>query len=85
MLNKARSESTPEQLQARGEYFAENATCKIASMSREEISQCMGSTQQSVVGLTLRRRINPDSAVAYPALQFRFISKLVLSVRERGG
>ena len=37
-----------------------------------------------VVGLTLVR-VNKGGKVSYPALQLRFVSKLVSSVGERGG
>jgi hypothetical protein len=84
MLNKALSEDSPAQLEARGEYFAPNATCKVVLVSQVETSQCLGATEQSVVGLTLVRT-NRENKVSYPALQLRFISKLVSSVGERGG
>jgi len=84
MLNKALRENSPAQLEARGEYFAPSATCKVVSVSHVETSQCLGTTEQSVVGLTLTR-VNQEDKVAYPALQLRFISKLVSSVGERGG
>ena len=84
MLAKAVSENTPAQLEARGEYFATGATCKVVSVSQLETSQCLGTTEQSVVGLTLRR-VNVENKISYPALQLRFISKLVSGVGERGG
>ena len=84
MLSKALSENSPTQLEARGEYFASNATCKVVSVSRVETSQCLGATQQSVVGLTLTR-VNKEDKVSYPTLQLRLISKLVSSVGDRGG
>ena len=84
MLRKAVSEGTPAQLQARGEFFASNATCKVAAVSQVETSQCLGTTDQSVVGLTLIRA-NAENKVAYPALQLRFMSKLVTSVAAKGG
>jgi hypothetical protein len=84
MLAKAVSENTPAQLEARGEYFAPNATCKVVSVSQVETSQCLGTTEQSVVGLTLRR-VNVDNKISYPALQLRLILKLVSGVSERGG
>ena len=84
MLGKALSESSPAQLEARGEYFAANATCKVVLVSQVETSQCLGITQQSVVGLTLSR-VKGKNKVSYPALQLRLISKLVSSVSERGG
>ena len=84
MLAKAVSENTPAQLEARGEYFAPNATCKVVSVSQVETSQCLGTTEQSVVGLILRR-VNVDNKISYPALQLRLILKLVSGVSERGG
>jgi hypothetical protein len=84
MLNRTLNENSPAQLEARGEYFAPNATCKVVSVSQVETSQCLGTTEQSVVGLTLIRT-NRENKVSYPALQLRFISKLVSSVGERGG
>jgi hypothetical protein len=84
MLNKALSENSPAQLEARGEYFAPNATCKVVLVSQVETSQCLGTTEQSVVGLTLIRT-SRENKVSYPALQLRFTSKLVSSVGERGG
>lgn len=83
MLDKAR-ESNPAQLEARGEYLAPNVTCKVATVSQVETSQCLGTTEQSVVGLSLVR-MNKDDKVAYPGLQLRVISRLVSSVGERGG
>jgi hypothetical protein len=84
MRRKAVSESTPAQLQARGEFFALNATCKVVAVAQVETSQCLGTTEQSVVGLTLTRA-TVENKVLYPALQLRFISKLVSRVAERGG
>lgn len=84
MLGQSRSEGTPAQREARGEFLADGATCKVVTVSRVETSQCLGTTEQSVVGLSLTRR-NVDNKVAYPALQLRVISRLLSRVGERGG
>lgn len=84
LLSKALRESTPAQLESRGEYFAPGTSCKVASVSQVESSQCLGATEQSVVGLTLIRA-NPEDRIIHPDLQLRVISKLVSSVSDRGG
>ena len=83
MLRKAQSDSTPEQLQARGEFFAVNATCKVVATAQVETSQCLGTTEQSVVGLTLTRA-NVENKVAYPALQLGVMAKLLSWVAAKG-
>lgn len=84
MQAKAREEGTPAQRQARGEYFDNNVMCKVVVASRRETSQCLGSSEQSVVGLAASR---PDLAneVTYPASQLRIIATLVSRVTSRGG
>ncbi|MBS0508110.1 MAG: hypothetical protein JSR53_12075 [Proteobacteria bacterium] len=84
MLSHSRNESTPAQREARGEFLADGATCKVVTVSQVETSQCLGTTEQSVVGLSLTRR-NVDNKVAPPALQLRVISRLLSRVGERGG
>lgn len=84
MVQKAMSDSTAAQQQARGEFFAANATCKVVAVSQVETSQCLGTTEQSVVGLTLTRA-NAQNDVSYPTLQLRFIAKLVSAVAAKGG
>lgn len=84
MLSKSLGAATPAQHEARGEYFADGATCKVVAVSQVETSQCLGATQQSVVGLSLVRS-NAQNVVSYPALQLRFISRLLARVGDRGG
>jgi len=52
--------------------------------SQIETSQCLGTTEQSVVGLTLRRATQEDKP-AYPTLQLRFVAKLVANAAAGGG
>ena len=84
MMAQAASQGSSAQLAARGEFIAANATCKVVAASQVETSQCLGTTEQSVVGLTLRRGIQGNKA-AYPALQLRFVAKLVANAAAGGG
>jgi hypothetical protein len=84
MMSMAASQGSPAQLEARGEFIADNATCKVVAASRVETTQCLGTTEQSVVGLTLRRATQ-DTQPAYPAVQLRFVAKLVAGVAAAGG
>jgi hypothetical protein len=81
---RAREESTPTQQQARGEYFEDKVMCKVVLASQQEISQCLGASEQSVVALAVSR---PKLAneVTHPASQLRIIATLVSRVRSRGG
>jgi len=81
---KAREESTPAQQQAHGEYYEGEVMCKVVSMSQQETSQCLGTSEQSVVGLAVSRP-NITAKVAYPASQLRIIATLVSRVRVGGG
>jgi hypothetical protein len=81
---KAQNESTPAQLQARGEYHQGQVMCKVVSASQQETSQCLGSTDQSVVALAVSRP-NPGDKVTYPASQLRIIAELVSRVMLKGG
>ncbi len=81
---KAREENTPAQLQARNEYADDKATCKVVSVARQETSQCIGATEQSVVALAVSRP-NLADKVAYPAAQLRIIATLVSRVGLKGG
>lgn len=80
---KAREERTPAQ-QARGEYFEGQVMCKVALVSQQETSQCIGTSAQSVVALAVSRP-NLASEVTYPASQLRIIASLVSRVTSRGG
>ena len=84
LMTRAASQSSPEQLAARGEFIAERTTCKIMVAAQVETSQCLGATEQSVVGLTLRRAAQGGKP-AYPALQLRFVAKLVANAAAGGG
>jgi hypothetical protein len=84
MQAKAREESTPTQQQARGEYFEDRVMCKVVLVSRQEISQCIGASEQSVVALTVSWP-NLGNGVAYPASQLRIMATLVSRVASRGG
>ena len=79
----AREERTPAQ-QARGEYFEGQVMCKVALVSQQETSQCIGTSAQSVVALAVSRP-NLASEVTYPASQLRIIASLVSRVTSRGG
>lgn len=81
---KAREESTPTQQQTRGEYFEDQVMCKVVLASQQEISQCLGTSEQSVVALAVSRP-NLTSKVTYPASQLRLIATLVSRVTSRGG
>jgi hypothetical protein len=84
MQAKAREESTPTQQRARGEYFEDRVMCKVVLASRQEISQCIGASEQSVVALTVSWP-NLGNGVAYPASQLRIMATLVSRVASRGG
>jgi hypothetical protein len=84
MQAKAREEDTPAQQQARGEYFEGKAMCKMAWVSQQETSQCIGTSEQSVVALTVSRP-NLTNEVRYPASQLRIIAALVSRVASKGG
>ena len=81
---KAREEGTPALQQARGEYFEDGVMCKVVLASRQETSQCIGATEQSVVALAVSRP-SLGNQVAYPASQLRIIALLVSRVASRGG
>ena len=80
---KAREEGTPAQ-QQRGEYFEGKVMCKVVLASQQEISQCIGASEQSVVALAVSRP-NLTKEVTYPTLQLRIIATLVSRVTSRGG
>jgi len=80
---KAREESTPAQ-QARGEYFEGMVMCKVVLASQQETSQCIGTSEQSVVALAVSRP-NLANEVTYPASQLRITAALVSRVTSRGG
>jgi hypothetical protein len=84
MQAKAREEGTPAQQQARGEYFEDKVMCKVVLASRQETSQCIGASEQSVVALAVSRE-NLGNEVTYPASQLRIIAALVSRVASRGG
>jgi hypothetical protein len=84
MQAKAREEGTAAQQQARGEYFEDKVMCKVVLASRQETSQCIGASEQSVVALAVSRP-NLDNEVTYPASQLRIIATLVSRVASRGG
>ena len=81
---KAQEEGTPAQRQARGEYFEGEVMCKVAMASHQETSQCIGTSEQSVVALAVSR---PSLAneVTHPATQLRIVATLTSRVRSRGG
>lgn len=81
---KAREEGTSAQQQARGEYFEGKVMCKVVLASQQEISQCIGASEQSVVALAVSRP-NLTKEVTYPTLQLRIIATLVSRVTSRGG
>jgi len=81
---KAREESTPTQQRARGEYFEDRVMCKVVLATRQEISQCIGASEQSVVALAVSRP-NLTNGPAYPASQLRIMATLVSRVASRGG
>lgn len=84
MQAKAREESTPTQQQARGEYFEDKVMCKVVLASHQETSQCLGTSEQSVVALAVSRP-NLAHEVTYPASQLRIMAALVSRVASRGG
>jgi len=84
MQTQAREQGTPAQQQARGDYFEDGVMCKVVLSLRQETSQCIGASEQSVVALTVSRPSSGDKA-AYPALQLRIISALVARVGSKGG
>ena len=84
MQAKAREESTPTQQQARGEYFEDRVMCKVVLASNQETSQCLGTSEQSVVALAVSRP-NLTHEVTYPASQLRIVITLVSRVASRGG
>ena len=81
---KAREEGTSAQQQARGEYFEGKVMCKVVLASRQESSQCIGTSEQSVVALAVSRP-SLTNEVTYPASQLRVIAALVSRVMSRGG
>ncbi len=81
---KALGENTSAQLEAHGEYYRENVMCKVVSASRLETSQCLGTTEQSIVALVLVRP-NQANVPVYPASQLRLTATLVSRVAARGG
>ena len=84
MVAKALSENTQAQLEARGEYYSATVMCKVVSSAQLETSQCLGSTEQSIIALALSHQ-NLENKVAYPSLQLRLISTLVARASARGG
>jgi len=84
MQAKAREEGTPAQQQARGEYFEGKAMCKVVLASHQETSQCIGTSEQSVVALAVSRP-NLTNEVTYPASQLRIVATLIARVTSRGG
>ena len=84
MQAKARKEGTPAQQQTRGEYLEGEVMCKVNLASQQEISQCVGATEQSVVALAVSRP-NLATEVTYPASQLRITATLVSHVTSRGG
>jgi hypothetical protein len=81
---KVQEENSQTQLLARGEYFQDKVMCKVVSVSQQETSQCIGSSEQSVVALVVSRP-SLSNAVTYPALQLQIIAALVSRVASRGG
>ena len=81
---KAREEDKPAQQQARGEYFEGKVMCKVVVASQQETSQCIGTSEQSVVALTVSRP-NLANEATYPASQLRIIATLVSRGTSRGG
>jgi len=81
---KAREEGTPAQRQARGEYLEDGVMCKVVLASRQETSQCIGASEQSVVALTVSRQSVGD-AVTYPASQLRIMATMVSRLTAKGG
>ena len=81
---RAREDSTRAQQQSRGEYFDGKVMCKVVSTSQQETSQCLGTSEQSVVALAVSRP-NLSNQVTYPALQLRITATLVSRVTLRGG
>jgi hypothetical protein len=81
---KAREESTLTQQQARGEYFEDKVMCKVVLASHQETSQCLGTSEQSVVALAVSRP-NLTHEVTYPASQLRIMASLVSRVASKGG
>lgn len=84
MQGLAQREGTAEQLSARGEYFQGNVMCKVVVTSETEKSQCLGATEQSVIGLSVSRA-GESKQVTSPALQLRIIGTLVSRVASSGG
>jgi len=81
---KAREEGAPAQQQARGEYFEGEVMCKVASSPSQQISQCLGASEQSVVGLAVTRP-NATVQATYPGSQLRITATLVSRVASKGG
>ena len=81
---QARGESTPSQQQARGEYYEDPVMCKVLVASQQETSQCLGTSELSVVGVAISRP-NPTHEVIYPAAQLRLTATLVSRIASRGG
>ena len=81
---KALGENARAQLEARGEYFGDSVMCKLASASQLESSQCLGTTEQSVVGFMLVRPTQANAPV-YPTAQLRLTATLVSRVAAKGG
>jgi hypothetical protein len=84
LLAKAQDESTPAQLQARGEYYEGKVMCKVASAPQQESSQCLGASEQSVVAFSVSRP-NSSNKSTYPASHLRIITALVARVTAKGG
>jgi len=81
---KAREEDTPAQRQARGEYLEDGVMCKVVLASRQETSQCIGASEQSVVALTVSRQ-SLGVTVTYPASQLRIMATMVSRLEAKGG
>ena len=81
---KARSEGTPAQQQARGEYFEDAVMCKVILSSQQETTQCVGATEQSIVALAVSRPNLGDKPTT-PASQLKLIAALVSRFASRGG
>ena len=84
LLQKALSDNTTEQLQARGEFYAGRLMCKVQLLAPAELSQCIGATATSVVTLAVSRSVTADQVV-YPTLQLNLMSKLTARVQAAGG
>ena len=81
---KVLEESTAAQRQARGEYVEGPVMCKVVSVPPQEVSQCVGATEQSVVALAWSRTRPADAAVN-PATPLRIVAALLSRVKSQGG